>query len=195
MNGATFPILRALGLDQVSRHKGALGTVGAAPGPMVWQVLAPSGSDYVFKEGERYAVLASVSLNYPLADIEAKMRSEGFDVTYAWEYGTPGRRPPVAIDDWLAGLAADPRSNHRWVYGEVNRSGPDTTIGVDPPWPLTIYHLAQVLEAVPAPPGTAPSDLPTTVSAGSSSRAAPIVVAGVSVAALVGLAWAAARWL
>lgn len=123
--------------------------------PLVWGKVDPSGSDYAFAQGHRYAVLASVSKNYSLAEVENYMTSHGWTVTYAWEQGQPSRGL-FPIDTWLQGLAPDATDNHRWIYGEANRADVDTSIGVDAPWPLTVYHIADVLEAVPGQPGAPP---------------------------------------
>lgn len=127
----------------------------------VWGEVQPTGSDFAFEPGQRYAVLASVSKNFTLAQIMAKATSEGFTVTYAWEQGQPSRGL-YPIDDWLAGLAPDTTDNHRWVWGEGNFDGAQAwTVGVDPPWPLTIYHLQHVFEAVDQPDTSTPPTLPT----------------------------------
>ena len=126
---------------------------------LVWSKVDPTGSDYAFGQGHRYAVLASVSKNYSLAEVQSYMAAHGWTVTYAWEQGQASRGL-YPIDQWLQGLAPDTTSNHRWVYGEANRTDVDTTIGVDAPWPLTIYHVADVLEAVPGQP-SAPSVVAT----------------------------------
>lgn len=179
-----------------------LGDSSSEAGPsLVWAAEPASGNDYAFQSAHRYAVLASVSLNYSLAQIAAKMTSLGFVVTYAWEQGQP-TRGLYAIDAWLASLPVDATENHRWVYGEANFAGADTTLAIDAPWPLTIYHVAQVFEAVPAPPAGAPlPSLPVPASV-ASAPAAPgpsgteiLVAAGVG-ATLLGLGWwVAARFL
>lgn len=58
---------------------------------------------------------------------------------------------------WLDSLEPDPTGNHRWLYVEANRTGPDDTVSASPPWPLTIYHVADVFRAVPAPPSGTPT--------------------------------------
>jgi hypothetical protein len=167
---------------------------------LVWATVPPNGSDYGFAQGERYAVLASVSLNYSLDEIRGYMSSHGWTVTYAWEQGQPSRGL-YPIDSWLEGLAADTTSNHRWVYGEANRTDVDTTIGVDPPWPLTIYHIADVLHAVPGPPSAPPvvSTLPAPSSSSTSTfPTATVAVAGgaaLALGLLAPLAWRALRAL
>ena len=140
----------------------------------VWSEIQPTSGDFVFKPGERYAVLASVSLNYSLDEIKTKAEAEGFQVTYAWQSGQASRAT-YAIDNWLAGLAPDTTSNHRWVYAEGDFAGSSPwSLGVDPPWPFSIYHVAHVFEAVDAPDqpsGDAPAQpaLPSTSSSSSSS--------------------------
>lgn len=173
---------------QEAAHLITSGLGDAPETPMVWKEIQPADDDYAFANGQRYAVLASVSSNYSLAAIEAKMKSLGFAVTYAWEQGTP-TRGLYAIDTWLASLPADATSNHRWVYGEADYAGAATTLGVDAPWPFTIYHLAHVFEAVPAPPGSAPT-IPTSTSSSSSSRTGAVVTAGAVILGLAGVAWA-----
>lgn len=148
---------------------------------LVWQDEPPSASgDYTFSQGGRYAVLASVSRNFSLAQIEQYMTQNGWTMTYAWEQGTPTRNE-YTIDAWLASLPPDATSNHRWVYGEADRTGPDWTKGQDAPWPFTIYHIAHVFLAVP---GTEPAPLPTSSSSSSSSKTGAVVVALGVVAAL-----------
>jgi hypothetical protein len=132
-----------------------------APGPLVWHAEPPSGGDYTFSTGERYAVLASVSKNYGEQEVRDYLTSSGWTVTYAWEQGQASRGA-YPIDAWLDALAPDTRDNHRWLYAEANRTGPSTSIGAAAPWPLTIYQIASVFRAVPAPP-TAPGALPEPV--------------------------------
>lgn len=140
----------------------------------VWSEIQPNGSgDFVFEPGHRYAVLASVSLDYSLDRITAKAQSEGFQVTYAWQTGQASRAT-YQIDNWLDGLPADTTSNHRWVYAEGNFEGSSAwSLGVDAPWPFSIYHVAHVFEAVDAPdqPSAEPAQpsLPTSTSSSSSS--------------------------
>jgi hypothetical protein len=164
--------------------------------PLVWGKVDPSGSDYAFSQGHRYAVLASVSKNYALDEVHSYMTGHGWTVTYAWEQGQPSRAL-YPIDTWLQGLAPDTTSNHRWVYGEANRTDVDTTIGVDAPWPLTIYHIADVLEAVPGQPSAAP--IVSTLPAPSSRSPFPtttVAVAGgvgLGLGLLAPMAWRALR--
>jgi hypothetical protein len=152
---------------------GAVGTMGADAGApagatatatdpattnIVWTEIFPDSSgDFTVTSGQRYAGLASVSLNYTLTSIVSYLTSHGWTVTYSWEYGTPTRET-YQIDTWLDSLTADPTSNHRWVYVEANRTGDTTTIGQTPPWPLTIYKAAHIFQALPGPPGTGPSN-------------------------------------
>ena len=151
---------------------------------LVWHEVAPdSGNAFTFAEGDRYAVLASVSRNFTLDQVRKYMTDNGWQLTYAWEQGTP-TRDTYAIDAWLAKLAPDPTANHRWVYGEANRVGADWTKGADAPWPFTIYHIAHVFEAVP---GQEPAPLPASSSSSSSSKTGA-VVAGVGLVAAVAIA-------
>lgn len=151
---------------------------------LVWkETPVDSSDDYTFEAGRRYAVLASVSRNYSLDQVEQYMTANGWTMTYAWEQGTPTRNT-YAIDTWLAQLAADTTDNHRWIYGEADRVGPDWTKGQDAPWPFTIYHIAHVFEAVP---GAAPAPLPTSSSSASDSKTGA-VVAGVATLAALGIA-------
>jgi len=138
----------------------------------VWSEIQPKGGDFVFQPGERYAVLASASLNYTLDQIAAKAAEKGFTVTYKWETGQASR-DTYAIDHWLDALPADTTSNHRWVYAEGNFTGETPwTLGQDPPWPFTMYHVAHVFEAVDAP--DQPSDVtPTEPALPSTSTSAP----------------------
>jgi hypothetical protein len=160
----------------------------------VWSEIQPQGSDFAFEPGERYAVLASVSKNFTLAQIMAKAAAEGFTVTYAWEQGQSSRAL-YPIDDWLAGLSPDPTDNHRWVWGEGNFDGAAAwTVGVDAPWPLTIYHLQHVFEAVDQPDTATPPTLPTEAECppappGVSPVAAALwTLGGVLVGGIVGIA-------
>jgi len=138
----------------------------------VWNEIQPSGGDFVFEPGERYAVLASASLNYTLDQIAAKAESEGFSVTYKWESGQPSRAT-YAIDNWLESLPADTTSNHRWVYAEGNFTGSSPwSLGQDPPWPFTMYHVAHVFEAVDAPDQLSDAT-PTTPTLPSTTTSAP----------------------
>jgi hypothetical protein len=127
----------------------------------VWTEQAADADDkFTFSPGERYAVLASASKNYTVAQIAAYIQGKGFAVTYTWEEGTP-TRAEYAIDDWLKAVPADTRDNHRWVYGEGNMGGAAPwTIGRDAPWPFTVYHVAHVMKATDAP--DAPLALPST---------------------------------
>jgi len=116
----------------------------------VWQeISANSSGDFVLTAGQEYAVLASVSQNYSVAQITSYLTGHGYQVLYAWEYGTAGRSPAGSMDTWLASLPADTTSNHRWVYGEVVPTAA-TTIGQNAPWPLTIYSIAHAFQAVAA---------------------------------------------
>lgn len=172
----------------------------------VWGEVQPAGGDFTFEPGQRYAILASVSKNYSLAEIMAKATSEGFSITYAWEQGQPSRGL-YPIDDWLAGLLPDATSNHRWVWGEGNfqatcdSSGECTpiagakswTLGVDPPWPLSIYHLQHVFQAVEqaqsaseAPALPAEAQCPPAPAGVSTTGAVLWTLGGVVVGAVVG---------
>lgn len=149
----------------------------------VWSEIQPSGGDFTFQPGERYAVLASVSRDDTLATVQAKAEAKGFTVTYAWEQGQASRNL-FAIDAWLAGLSPDPTSNHRWIYAEGNFGGAAPwSLGVDPPWPFTIYHVQHVFQAVDAP-DVAPGTTPTTPALPSGPECPP--PSGVSTAAAVG---------
>ena len=161
---------------------------------LVWQEIQPTGSAFAFAQGQRYAILASVSRGQSLAAIESYLTSHGWTVTYAWEQGTP-TRGQYAIDAWLASLTPDPNTSHRWVYGEADRTGATTTIGKNAPWPLTVYEIAHVFEAVPAPmepsgpappPPALPSATPPTPAPASSPAAA--IALGVGIVGGLGLA-------
>lgn len=131
----------------------AAGLMGQAPssGHKVWSEIQPDDSgDFQFQSGQRYAVLASASKNYSLAQIVSYMHGKGWTITYSWEQGTP-TRGQYAIDSWLDGLPPDTTSNHRWVYGEGDLDGASMSVGQDAPWPLTIYHVAHVFQAVDGP--------------------------------------------
>lgn len=78
--------------------------------------------DFVFQPGERFAVLASVSRNYALAQVASTLQGKGFSVTYSWEQGSP-TRDASPIDTWLSNLPPDPTSNHRWLYAEGDYQG------------------------------------------------------------------------
>lgn len=173
------------------------GSLGVPAGPLVWSELPPTNSSYTFTQGDRFAVLASVSKDFTLAQVVNYMNTNGWDVTYSWEQGSP-TRGQFPIDTFLANLAPDTTDNHRWIYGEANRVGADWTKGVDAPWPLTVYHIADVLKAVPAPAGgaTTPPVLPTPSTSASSSGATTAVVAGglgVGAGLLLPMAWRALR--
>lgn len=117
----------------------------------VWSEIQPVNGGFAFEPGQRYAVLADVSLNFTLAQIQSKAESEGFQVTYAWETGQASRAT-YAIDNWLDSLPPDTTSNHRWVYAEGNFNGAAPwTLNEKAPLPLTIYYVAHVFEAVDAP--------------------------------------------
>jgi hypothetical protein len=129
------------------------GQLGAATAKVWSEVFPDSSGAFAFQPGQRYAALVSASRNFTLAAIVQKVASYGATVTYAWEQGTP-TRGQYPIDAWLANLAADATSNHRWIYLEANvTAAQPLTFGQDAPWPLTVYHVAHVLEAVDAPPG------------------------------------------
>jgi hypothetical protein len=171
----------------------SLGTVGQGPPSSVWDEERPASGDYALAQGGRYAVLASVSRNYSLAEVASYLTGHGWAVTYLWEEGSP-TRDTYAIDAWLSSLGPDPTGNHRWVYGEGNRVGESATLGRVPPWPFTFYSLSHVFRAVPAPPGAgggAPA-LPSSEPAPSPS-AAPSgwLLAGAAVLGAVG--WALIR--
>ena len=155
---------------------------------LVWQSIAPSNGSYSVAQGARYAGLASVSKNYSLADVQNYLNGHGWAVTYAWEQGQASRAE-YAIDDWLASLAPDTTDNHRWLYVEGNRTGSDATLGASAPWPFTFYAIANVFQAVPAPP-SAPAPAPTlpatvTPAAPSTSSPATYVVGGIAAGALL----------
>jgi hypothetical protein len=142
---------------------------------------ADSDDRFTFRPGERYAVLASASKNYSVSEIGHYLAGKGFDLTYSWEEGEP-TRGKFTIDQWLASVPPDTRSNHRWVYGEGNfEPGRDPwTIGRDAPWPFTVYHVAHVMRAVDAPDVAA---LPST--AADAPKAAPRSGPGLGTAAAV----------
>jgi hypothetical protein len=117
----------------------------------VWQEIQAQSGSFALTAGQEYAVLASVSKNYSLSDVENYLTSHGYQVLYGWEYGTPTRSPPGSMDQWLASLPADTTDNHRWIYGEVIPSAA-TSIGQSAPWPLTVYSIAHAFVAVAAPP-------------------------------------------
>jgi len=164
------------------KRKRAISALGQPPaGPLVWQNVAPDSSgDYAFANGQRYAVLASVSRDYTAEQVGSYLAKHGWTVTYSWEQGESSRGQ-YAIDDWLGSLSPDTTSNHRWLYAEANRTGPDASLGQSAPWPFTFYAIADVFQAVPGPPSTAPT-VPTLprapTSAPSSSSASPIVYVG-----------------
>lgn len=164
----------------------------------VWSETEPAGGDFTFEPGARYAVLASVSLNYSLAQVQNYVAGKGFQVTYAWETGQPSRAT-YAIDNWLDNLPPDTSGNHRWVYAEGDYDGTDPwKVGQDPPWPFTMYHVAHVFQAVDAADPVSPSDTPaaptlpsTTSSTGAATGLSPLGVAAAvfSVGILVGVIW------
>jgi hypothetical protein len=160
--------------------------------PLVWDEIAPSSGHYAIGQGDRYAVLASVSRDYSLTDVTAYLAGHGWRVTYAWEQGT-ATRDAFAIDAWLASLPADPTPNHRWVYGEADRLAGSATLGQAAPWPFTFFHLVHVFRAVPAPPGSAdvpPVLPPANAPAASSGSSAPaLALIGLGVGVLGALAW------
>ena len=162
-------------------------TMGQTTAPMVWSEILPGGNGFAFEQGNGYAILASVSKNYTLQQVQTYLTNNGWTVVYAWEYGTPGRNQ-YAVDDWLASLPADTTSNHRWVYGEAGRSGANTTIGQNAPWPLTIYEIAHVFEAVPGQPNQAPgsASFPTSTAPAcpAPSSTLPYALGGVALGAV-----------
>jgi hypothetical protein len=173
----------------------------------VWREIQPSSGDFTFEPGQRYAVLASVSKDYSLDEVKKKAESEGFDVTYTWEQGDPSRATYV-IDNWLQQLAPDTTSNHRWLYAEGNFGGAKAwTVGQDPPWPFSMYHVAHVFQAVDAANPVTPTDTPAEPELPSSSSSAPAssgigpwgkFAVGVIATAAIGLgvdAYRGSRWL
>jgi hypothetical protein len=165
---------------------------------MVWAgvPLSPDGS-FPIAQGARYAVLASVTRNYSLAEVASYLNGHGWQTTYAWEEGSP-TRGLYAIDTWLASLAADATNNHRWVYGEANRTGASESLGAHAPWPFTFYAIAHVFRAVPAPPGQTPGppELPPPSENAPPAATVPtaIVVLG-SGAVVAAIAYALYRWV
>ena len=158
----------------------------------VWSEIHPAGGDFAFQPGSRYAVLASVSKNYSLSEVEHAAEGKGFSITYAWEQGDPSRAT-YAIDAWLASLKPDAIDNHRWIYAEGNFTGSSAwSLSVDPSWPLTLYHVQHVLTAVDAPdpatPGGAPAApvLPPTEQAAPSGSSSAVLLAVVGVLGAVG---------
>jgi hypothetical protein len=169
----------------------AQGTAGA----MIWSEVFPdSSANFTFQPGQRYAVLASASLNYSVDQIVQYVQGHGFQVTYSWEQGQP-TRGQFQVDAWLASLPPDTTSNHRWVYGEGNFTGSAPwTIGQDPPWPLTIYHVAHLMEAVAAPPGSGGGQvLPSGTGCPSIPSRIPWALGGGAVG--LGLGWLVGRFL
>jgi hypothetical protein len=161
----------------------------------VWSEIQPQSGGFTFQPGERYAVLADVSLNFTLEQIKNKAQSEGFDVTYAWETGDPNRAT-YQIDNWLASIPADTTSNHRWVYAEGNFSGAAPwVLGAKAPWPLTIYYVSHVFEAVDAPdqpdapaaPALPPASATTSAAAAWSAAQVAWSVFGVAVLLAAGV--------
>ena len=156
----------------------------------VWGPVQPTSGDFRFDPGQRYAVLASVSLNYSMAEILQKATDKGFSITYHWQTGDAGRGQ-YNIDAWLAALPPDTAGNHRWVYAEGDFTGAHAwTLGQDPPWPFTAYHVADVFQAVDAPDQAAAPALPTTVAAApASSGVFGAVVTLVAIVAAAGLGY------
>jgi hypothetical protein len=166
---------------EVLAEASSLGDAALAPGPLVWREIAPNASgDFAIAQGGRYAVLASVSRNYSIAAVLDYLKGHGWQVTYSWEQGAASR-DTYAVDAWLQSLPPDPTDNHRWIYGEANRTGSSTTLSQDPPWPFTIYHVAHALHAEPAPAtpagGAAAPTLPAPgdIGAPAPSRAVPFL--------------------
>lgn len=196
---AFFGDTGAEALERARAHeRRKLGTLGQPPAPsLVWQPV-PAASDYAFAQGGRYAVLASVSKDYSLAQVRSYLTGHGWTVTYAWEQGTPTRNT-YPVDQWLAGLAPDTTSNHRWLYAEANRTGPDVTIGASSPWPFTFYAISDVMVAVAAPPSAAPASptLPSSPAVPSPARpsAAPVALGVVIVGTLAAAAYVVFRRL
>lgn len=160
---------------------------------LVWQEEPAVSGAFPVAQGGRYAVLASVSRNYSGAQIESYLAAHGWTVTYLWEQGAP-TRAAFAIDDWLAGLAPDPTDNHRWVYGEGNRTGPSAALSGSAPWPFTFFRIAHVFRAVLAPASAPAPELPPASPGGplaASSGPSPgaLVVAGGAVAIGAALLW------
>ena len=121
------------------------------PPAMIWQAIQPATSgDYTVEQGQRYAVLASVSKGKTLQQVVDYLNGHGWSVTYSWEYGT-ATRDQYQIDTTLAALSPDPNGDHRWVYIEGDRTGGTDTIGKKAPWPLTLYLIQWAMQAVPNP--------------------------------------------
>ncbi len=147
-----------LGDDPSTSSRSSSTTSTDTTANLVWTEIFPDSSgDFTVTSGQRYAGLASASLNYTLASIVSYLTNNGWTVTYSWEYGTP-TRDEYQIDTWLSQVPADTTSNHRWIWIEANRTGATTTVGQTPPWPLTIYRVAHAFQALPGPPGTGPSN-------------------------------------
>lgn len=126
-----------------------------------WQQIQPAGGDFTLQPGNRYAALASASLNYSLPQIVSYLAGRGFAVSYSWEQGQPSRGL-YPVDLWLQSQAPDTTDNHRWIYLEGNYTGTDPlTVGQDAPWPLTIYSVGAAFEAVDT--STAAPQLPAPV--------------------------------
>lgn len=174
-------------LGQTAPAAAASSSSSASPSlAWVWQEIQPVNGAFQISQGERYAILASVATGQSLDTIRGYLNGHGWSVTYLWEQGT-ATRGEYAVDDWLAGLPADTASGERWVYGEANRTGADTTIDVDKSflW-MTIYHVAHAFLAVQAP---AQPMLPTTSSPGPSSSGVPWLPVAIGVAALAVGVW------
>jgi len=146
---------------------------GGGAAVKVWGEVQPSGGDFSFAPGARYAVLASASTGFTLEQIVGYAEGHGFAVTYSWETGQ-GSRATYQIDNWLDGLPPDTASGQRWIYLEANRTAADgLTVAQDPSWALGIvgvhYHISHVFQAVDAPDPVTPADTPAAPALPSSS--------------------------
>ena len=110
-------------------------------------VQSKNANSYPVKMGGRYAGLASASKNFTIQQITDYLNGHGWQVTYAWEYGTDSRGGEFNVDVWLMGLKADSTDNHRWIWIEGNRTGKDDSVSASPPWPLTLYYAGPVFQA------------------------------------------------
>jgi hypothetical protein len=115
-----------------------------------WRVLAPADGDYSIVMGRTYAAQASATKNYTKSQIATYLASHGWGSVSIAETGDPGVSLPV-----------DANTNHRTIYVQAMRTGPDASLSEDSS-PFTIYSITTAWEYVatdvPDPPPPPPKN-------------------------------------
>jgi hypothetical protein len=133
-----------------------------------WHEL-PAGADIAIRGGITYAIIASVSRNYPEADIKAHVPT-GIEVT---DY-----------DEDPARVGVDPNSSHRLVAVRFTAHQDVGTLPSRSPWPTTIYHLVRAWWS-----SGSPTSAPVVASSDSVWPRVLAVVAIAGVAYFLGVPW------